>query len=130
MAVWSGHLGANLETMVDISPASLGNFPLSSLPTDFADYPQFYDYVNGGDPSTGYELNPVTGEPYTPQVVRLGDYARILAEFWEVNEILRKMVLYGALCSLPVLLRTTLSVLVCLVSIIALNYFHPLKACT
>ena len=82
VAVWSGHLGANLETMVDISPASLGNFPLSSLPTDFADYPQFYDYVNGGDPSTGYELNPVTGEPYTPQVVRLGDYARILAEFW------------------------------------------------
>ncbi len=82
VAIWSGHLDAALETQIDISPAALGNLPLSSMPLDFADYDQFYAYLEGGDPSTGHTLNPVTNEPYTPQVVRLGDYARVLAEFW------------------------------------------------
>ena len=27
-------------------------------------------------------MNPVTGEPYAPNVVKRGDYARVLAEFW------------------------------------------------
>ena len=27
-------------------------------------------------------MNPVTGEPYVPQIVPRGDYARVLAEFW------------------------------------------------
>ena len=44
--------------------------------------PQFYDLLDGGDPSTGYAVNPVTGAPYTPQMVPRGDYARVLAEFW------------------------------------------------
>lgn len=30
----------------------------------------------------GYDLNPVTGQPYTPQLVPRGDYTRVLAEFW------------------------------------------------
>ncbi len=82
VAIWSGHLDAILDTQMDISPASLGNFPLSSLPVDFTDYDQFYDYLGGGDPSSGHTLNPATNNPYSPQVVRLGDYARVLAEFW------------------------------------------------
>ncbi len=82
VAIWSGHLDAARDTQIDISPASLGNFPLGSMPLDFADYGQFYDYLDGGDPSTGHTINPATSEPYSPQVVRLGDYARVLAEFW------------------------------------------------
>lgn len=82
VAIWSGHLDANLETEVDISPASFGNVDLSSLPTDFANYDEFYDYLNGGDIGQGRSENPFTGQPYEPQIVRLGDYARILAEFW------------------------------------------------
>ncbi|MEQ9220402.1 MAG: T9SS type A sorting domain-containing protein [Cyclobacteriaceae bacterium] len=82
VAIWSGHLDAALDTEIDISPASLGNLPLASMPLDFADYDQFYAYLEGGDPSSGHVLNPVTNEPYAPQVVRLGDYARVLAEFW------------------------------------------------
>ncbi|MDA0787997.1 MAG: vanadium-dependent haloperoxidase, partial [Proteobacteria bacterium] len=66
--------------MVDISPASLGN--IQSYPTRFEDYPDFYDTLQGGDPSTGYEFNPVTGLPYEPQMVPRGDYTRVLAEFW------------------------------------------------
>ena len=82
VAVWSGHLDPALDQEIDISPASIGNFGIQDLPVDFADYDQFYDLINGGSAGTGYEVNPVTGEPYTPQLVQLGDYARILAEFW------------------------------------------------
>ncbi len=64
--------------MWDISPASIGN---ATLP-DPTDYASFYDLENGGDWGTGHPLNPVTGMPYTPQIVPRGDYARILAEFW------------------------------------------------
>lgn len=51
-------------SMIDISPASRGNSTL------------------GTNDGTGYEMNPVTGQPYQPQVVPAGDYYRILAEFW------------------------------------------------
>ena len=82
VSVWSAHLDPADGVMIDVSPASVGNIPLSSLPTATADYPNFYDFTNGGDPSPGYALNPVTGQPYAPQVVPRGDYARVLAEFW------------------------------------------------
>ena len=36
----------------------------------------------GRNDGTGHEVNPVTGEPYAPNVVRHGDFARALAEFW------------------------------------------------
>lgn len=49
---------------IDISPAALGNNPLAS---------------NAG---TGYPVNPVTGQPYSPQWVPLGDFGRVLAEYW------------------------------------------------
>jgi hypothetical protein len=51
-------------TLMDISPASYGNNPLGT---------------NNG---TGYALNPVTNQPYTPQPVKRGDFGRVLAEFW------------------------------------------------
>lgn len=77
--IWSSHLDANDPTVWDISPASIGN--IQNYPTDFADYPQFYN-IAGGDPGEGWDLNPVTGQPYQAQYVKRGDYARILAEFW------------------------------------------------
>ncbi|GAB5551955.1 MAG: hypothetical protein Sapg2KO_15460 [Saprospiraceae bacterium] len=80
VAVWGAHLDPTDTTMWDISPASIGN--MNQLPTDFADYPQFYNLIEGGDPSQGHELNPVTGQPYEPQMVPRADYARVLAEFW------------------------------------------------
>ena len=49
---------------IDISPLRLGNNALGT---------------NDGD---GYDANPVTGEPYAPEVVDRGDFARVLAEFW------------------------------------------------
>ncbi len=80
VSVWSSHLDADDPTEWDISPASIGN--IQSYPTDFSDYDQFYNLLDGGDIGTGHAVNPATGQPYQPQMVKRGDYARILAEFW------------------------------------------------
>ena len=57
-------LDAGDSTMIDISPASQGNRAL------------------GTHVDQGYSVNPATGLPYTPQMVHLADYGRIVAEFW------------------------------------------------
>jgi hypothetical protein len=49
---------------IDISPGALGNNSV------------------GTNDGTGYPLNPVTGQPYAPQLVKRGDFGRVLAEFW------------------------------------------------
>jgi hypothetical protein len=49
---------------MDISPAAFGHNTL------------------GTNDGKGWPKNPVTGEPYPPQVVRRGDFARVMAEFW------------------------------------------------
>ena len=80
VSIWSSHLDQSDGVMIDASPASLGN--IQAYPANPGDYAQFYDLLQGGDASTGYATNPVTGAPYTPQMVPRGDYARVLAEFW------------------------------------------------
>jgi hypothetical protein len=50
--------------MIDISPASRGNNTL------------------GTDDGTGYDLNPITGQPYAPNLVNRGDFTRVVAEIW------------------------------------------------
>jgi hypothetical protein len=49
---------------MDIGPGALGNNSL------------------GANDGAGYAENPVTGEPYEPNVVLRADFARTLAEFW------------------------------------------------
>jgi hypothetical protein len=49
---------------IDISPGAIGNNPL------------------GTNDGTGHPTNPVTGQPYAPNVVKRGDYGRVLAEYW------------------------------------------------
>ena len=61
---YSAMLDPAADVTIDISPASLGDNTLGT-----------YD----GD---GRDLNPVTGEPYEPNVVALGDFGRVVAEFW------------------------------------------------
>jgi hypothetical protein len=80
VSAWSSHLDPNDGVMWDISPASLGN--IESYPQTAAEMRAFYDLEQGGDPSRGHALNPRTGQPYAPQRVPRGDYARVLAEFW------------------------------------------------
>ncbi|MCK7590985.1 T9SS type A sorting domain-containing protein [Subsaxibacter sp. CAU 1640] len=82
VASWSSHLDPDNTTMIDISPGSQGNINFEDLPQTFEEYKLFYDFMEGGDPSTGRALNPVTNMPYVPNMIKRGDYARILAEFW------------------------------------------------
>ncbi len=58
----SGQL--NDETRIDISPASTGNNLL------------------GEDAGSGLSANPLTGQPFAPEMVKRGDFGRVLAEFW------------------------------------------------
>lgn len=80
VSVWSSHLDPKDGIMWDISPASIGNNP--DLPNTFDNYKEFYNLIDGGDQSRGWDINPATGEPYEPQIVPRADYARVLAEFW------------------------------------------------
>jgi len=80
VAIWSAHLDPADSVLWDISPASIGR--VESLPENFEEYADFYKLLDGGDPSLGHAVNPHNGQPYEPQVVPRGDYARVLAEFW------------------------------------------------
>ncbi|NRB53502.1 MAG: T9SS type A sorting domain-containing protein [Saprospiraceae bacterium] len=80
VALWSAHMGPFTDEVWDISPASIGN--LGPLPSTLEEYKAFYDPFGGGDNSQGHDINPHTGLPYEPQLVKRGDYARVLAEFW------------------------------------------------
>lgn len=80
VATWSSHLTPDDNVYMDISPLSVCN--VQSLPETPADYPSFYNLLDGGDNGTGRPLNPITGEPYMPQLVKRGDFTRVLAEFW------------------------------------------------
>jgi hypothetical protein len=51
-------------TTVDISPGAFGHNTL------------------GTNDGKGWSKNPVTGQPYPPQVVLRADFARVMAEFW------------------------------------------------
>ncbi|MBC2846528.1 FG-GAP-like repeat-containing protein [Winogradskyella flava] len=82
VSVWQSHLDPNDGVMWDISPNSIGNVDISTFPADYEDYPNFYNFFEGGANSNGHNLNPVTGNPYETKMVPRGDYARVLAEFW------------------------------------------------
>jgi hypothetical protein len=60
----SNELTPDDDVMIDISPGALGNNSL------------------GANNGQGRTNNPVTGLPYAPNVVKRGDFARVLSEFW------------------------------------------------
>jgi hypothetical protein len=82
VAIWGSHLDPSDGVLWDISPNSIGGIPISSLPTAYDDYMNFYNLIEGGDIGKGYSVNPKTGNVYEKQLVPRGDYTRVLAEFW------------------------------------------------
>jgi Domain of unknown function (DUF6851) len=60
----SSYLDPSDGVQIDIGPGALGDNTLGT---------------NDGD---GHDVNPATGEPYDPDMVLRGDYARALAQFW------------------------------------------------
>lgn len=79
---WSAHLDPTTDNFINISPNNIGNVNITNYPTNFEEYKNFYNFTNGGDLGTGHVMNPVTNEPYKDNIVKKGDYARVLAEFW------------------------------------------------
>ena len=82
VAIWGSHLDTEDGVIWDISPKSIGNVDIESLPNSFDDYDDFYNIIDGGDNGSGHSINPHTNAPYESQMVPRGDYARVLAEFW------------------------------------------------
>ena len=82
VSVWQSHLDSSDGVMIDISPNSIGNTDINTFPTNYSDYPNFYNFFEGGDNSNGHSVNPVTESPYETNMVLRGDYGRVLAEFW------------------------------------------------
>jgi hypothetical protein len=82
--VWHSMHDPSDGVMVDISPKAIGNIPNSAYPAngDFEAYKDFYKVLEGKDASEGYDLNPKTGLPYEEQLVKRGDFTRVLSEFW------------------------------------------------
>lgn len=64
LIVKSSQMSPDDGVMIDISPGAFGNNSL------------------GTNDGTGHPVNPITGLPYAPDVVKRGDFARALAEFW------------------------------------------------
>jgi hypothetical protein len=83
VSIWQSHLAPEDETMWDISPGAMGNTSWLPEPQAYEDYPLYYRTFEGGTHfAEGHPVNPATGMPYEPNLVKRGDYSRILAEFW------------------------------------------------
>ncbi|GEP42066.1 vanadium-dependent haloperoxidase [Brevifollis gellanilyticus] len=60
----SSELNPDDGVVINISPGAFGNNTL------------------GANDGNGHPVNPATGAPYPPNLVKRGDFSRILAEFW------------------------------------------------
>ncbi len=80
VSIWSAHHTPNDNVIIDISPKSLGN--ILSYPTTIAGQRTFYNTLNGGDPGMGRAINPITNMPYAPQMVKRGDFTRVVSQYW------------------------------------------------
>ena len=69
------HLSPDDGVMMDTSPGVQGNNSLDFEGNYGHGEFEIYD-------GHGYPQNPVTGLPYAPHMVKRGDYARLVAEFW------------------------------------------------
>ncbi|MEM6335123.1 MAG: DUF6851 domain-containing protein [Bacteroidota bacterium] len=80
VGLWSGHLDPADGVEWDVSPAVRGNRRV--MPATLEGMRDYYGFLDGSTPSLGHTVNPHTGQPYEPNIVLRGDYARVLAEFW------------------------------------------------
>ena len=60
----SGRIDTSQNVLVDISPGAISDNSL------------------GADDGAGHAVNPVTNEPYAPDVVNRADFQRVVTEFW------------------------------------------------
>ena len=82
VSLWQSHLDPEDGVLWDISPSSIGNLKIDDFPKSFENYPNFYNFFDGGTKNNGHKKNPFTNKPYEKNIVPRGDYTRVLAEFW------------------------------------------------
>lgn len=80
VSVWGAHLSPDDGVVWDISPAAIGKLDFNNF--NGTEVLSHYNYLEGGDYSTGHKVNPISGRNYEPNLVKRGDYTRVLAEFW------------------------------------------------
>ncbi|MFT5859006.1 MAG: membrane-associated phospholipid phosphatase [Flavobacteriaceae bacterium] len=78
---WGSHNDPNDATMIDISPAAIGTTN-EILPRTFEAYLEFFNFDKGGTKTNQKKINPKTGKKYEKNIVRRGDYTRVIAEYW------------------------------------------------
>ena len=71
----SSQLTADDGEMIDISPGKFGNNSLEFEGDYGTNSFKIYD-------GQGYATNPITGQPYAPNLVKRGDFTRVLSEYW------------------------------------------------
>jgi Secretion system C-terminal sorting domain len=85
--IWQSLHQNNDTLMIDISPASLGNIQETDYPSinNFDEYKIFYNVFDGTTSETGHTINPKTDLAYPPQMVKRGDYTRVMSEYWALG---------------------------------------------
>ena len=85
VSAWESFADPDDDTMWDISPGGMGNVGPENYPQEMSveAYEQFYNFAEGNTLiGSGYSVNPKTGLPYEPNLVKRADYTRTLGEFW------------------------------------------------
>ena len=82
VSVWGSHLDSNDDVLWDISPGAIGNLDFEVLSNH--NVISNYNYLDGGDFSLGHQVNPITGNVYQSNMVKRGDYTRVLASFGQM----------------------------------------------
>ncbi len=78
--LWSAQLDPADGVEIDISPGV--HSYADGLPATYADYPDYFNLMEGDVKMKKRKVNPKTGKPYAPNKVLRGDYTRVIAEYW------------------------------------------------
>ena len=78
---WSGHNDPADEVEIDISPGKIGP-TRGLLPGPISDYYRFFNFRDGGTMTIPNTINPKTNTKYESNIVKRGDYTRVIAEYW------------------------------------------------
>ncbi|MHA7058300.1 vanadium-dependent haloperoxidase [Aquimarina sp. M1] len=77
---WSGYLSPDNKNIWDVSPKGITNID-EHLPDTFEAYKKYYvDIKNNKRPKK--VKNPITKNRYSKNLVKQGNYCRVIAEFW------------------------------------------------
>ncbi len=78
---WSGAMSSENTTMWDVSPKGITSME-GHMPVNFEEYQTYYNAIKVNKRPQEKAINPTTKTAYTENIVKQGDYCRVIAEFW------------------------------------------------